>query len=181
RLTQRMTGERSLAHPDKRFSSMGIYYEGDVPAEDKLEGIKLCIDTSGSMSDKDIAIAVAQIIQLCKLYKTQADLIFWDDGIQSITPFTELTQDDLRNYRAMGRGGTNPNCIFEEFMKKEYTMGTKVKPSLIIIFTDGYIATVESKYTRYFGRDTVWVLCSESSIPVDQFNPTFGKIATFKS
>jgi predicted metal-dependent peptidase len=154
--------------------------EGDVTEEERLEGIKLCIDTSGSMSDIDIGIAVGQIMQLCAKYSVQADIVYWDDGIQDIIPYEEINNSDLKHYQAMGRGGTNPNCIFEEFSKREYTIGKKVKPSLIIIFTDGYWSGPDIKYKGKFGRDTIWVLCSQNSVPFEQFEPPFGKVALFK-
>ena len=131
------------------------------------------------MSDKDIAIAIGQIMQLCKMFETQADLIYWDDGVQGIVPYDKLEETDLKHYQAMGRGGTDPNCLFEEFSKKDYKMGKKVYPSLIVIFTDGYIEQVNPKYKKAFGKDTIWVLCSENSMPADQFKPTFGRIAHF--
>lgn len=179
RLIASKSEEKSLSTPDRRFIHSGLYVEGTREEEDKLEGIKLCIDTSGSMSDKDIAIAIGQVMQLCKLHKTQADLIYWDDGIQDIVPFAELKKSDLKHYRAMGRGGTNPECLFEEFSKRDYKTGKKVKPSMIIIFTDGYFPMPSEKYKGQFGKDTVWVLCSESSMPIKSFQPPFGKVAQF--
>ncbi len=179
RLIASKSEEKSLSTPDRRFIHSGLYVEGTRDEEDKLEGIKLCIDTSGSMSDKDIAIAIGQVMQLCKLHKTQADLIYWDDGIQDIVPFAELKKSDLKHYRAMGRGGTNPECLFEEFSKKDYQSGRKVKPSMIIIFTDGFFSMPSEKYKGKFGKDTVWVLCSENSVPIKSFKPPFGKVAQF--
>ena len=180
RLIAKQTDEYSLANPDRRFIHKGVYIEGRVTEEEKIEGIKLCIDTSGSMSDRDIAIAIGQIMQLCKMYDTQADLVYWDDGIQDIIPYDKLEDTDLKRYKAMGRGGTDPNCIFEEFSKNEYKYGLKVAPSLIVIFTDGYFGPVESKYKRAFGKDTIWVLCSENSVPIESFKPTFGRVAKFR-
>lgn len=180
RLIAKQTDEYSLSSPDRRFIHKGVYIEGRVTDEEKIEGIKLCIDTSGSMSDRDIAIAIGQIMQLCKMYDTQADLVYWDDGIQDIVPYEKLEESNLRKYQAMGRGGTDPNCIFEEFSKKEYKFGMKVAPSLIIIFTDGYFGSVDPKYKRAFGQDTIWVLCSENSMPIEDFHPTFGRVAKFR-
>ena len=181
RLMMKKLDEKSLSTPDRRFIHTGTYIEGPRESEERLEGIKLCIDTSGSMSDKDIAIAIGQIMQLCKMYDTPADLVYWDDGIQGIVPFDHLTELDLRHYRAMGRGGTDPNCIFKEFSKNEYRIGKKVAPSLIIIFTDGYFDMPDIKYKGRFGKDTIWVLCSEKSMSIADFVPPFGRVAQFLS
>ena len=180
RLIASKTDEYSLSRPDRRFVYQGVYIEGQVEEEEKLEGLKLCIDTSGSMSDKDIAMAIVQIMQLCSMYQTQADLVYWDATVQAIIPYEKLDANDLRHYDAVGRGGTDPNCIFEEFSKKEYKYGMKVPPSLIIIFTDGYVTPADSKYRRRFGQDTVWVLAGENHMPIEEFKPTFGRVATFR-
>ena len=50
---------------------------------------------------------------------------------------------------------------------------------MIIIFTDGYFPMPSEKYKGRFGKDTVWVLCSESSMPLKNFQPPFGKVAQF--
>ena len=177
KFTSMRMDEKSLATPDRRFVHRRMYIEGDRFDEEKLENVKVCVDTSGSMSDEDIAIAIVHIKRLCKQYKMSADLVYWDDGIQDIIPFDSLRTLELAKYRAMGRGGTNPNCIFEEFTNREYKFNLhgKSMPSVIIIFTDGYFSDVEAKYKRYFGRDTIWVLCSNNSN--HNFKPTFGVVA----
>ena len=180
RLISRMSDETSLSTPDRRFVHSGLYVEGEMEEEDRLEGIKLCIDTSGSMSDKDIAMAIGQVMQLCNMYHTQAELVYWDTTVQAIVPYEELSANDLRHYDAVGRGGTDPTCVFEEFSKKEYKYGLKPAPTLIVLFTDGYINMPSKKYKARFGKDTIWVLAGENHMPFDEFNPSFGRVATFR-
>ena len=55
---------------------------GPKPLEpDKLKGVKVCIDTSGSISDKELGIALTQIMQLLKTYKAEAQALYWDTDI----------------------------------------------------------------------------------------------------
>lgn len=177
RLRKIKVDEKSISTPDRRFIQDNLYVPGERFDHEFLPGVRVCVDTSGSMSDIDIAIAIAQIAQLCKQYKVDADLVYWDDGIQGIIPFKDLKELNIAKYRAMGRGGTNVECVFEEFSKREYRLGLKGKTqtSLIIIFTDGYFGMPSEKYRRYFGRNTVWVLCSTNSNR--SFDPPFGTIA----
>ena len=72
RLISMMSDEKSLSTPDRRFIHSGLYVEGRRMEDEKLEDIKIAIDTSGSMTDLDIAVAFGQIKQLLKTYKTSA-------------------------------------------------------------------------------------------------------------
>ena len=176
RLIQMKSDEKSLSTPDRRFVSRGLYVEGETKEDEMLRDVKLCIDTSGSMSDEDIAIAFVQIKQLLKTYKTEAEVIYWDDGIQDVVQFEDYNGLRLAQLRATGRGGTNPNCIFELFTSREYRIGLKPKPELIVIFTDGYFGGPSEKYKTKFGRDVLWVISGENK----GFSPPFGKIAKLK-
>ena len=176
RLIQMKSDEKSLSTPDRRFVSRGLYIEGHREEDELLKDIKLCIDTSGSMSDEDIAVAFVQIKQLLKTYKTEAEIVYWDDGIQDVVPFEDYNGLRLAQLRATGRGGTNPNCIFELFTSKDYKIGKKAKPELIVIFTDGYFGGPSEQYKARFGRDVLWVISGQNK----GFNPPFGKIAKLK-
>lgn len=181
RLVNLKSDEKSLSTPDRRFVHAGVYIEGQREEEEQLRDIKITLDTSGSMSDEDIAIAFAQIEQLLKTYKVEAELIFWDDGIQDICNFHDFDTLKLAKCRAMGRGGTDPNCVFELFDKgKEYRLGLRPKPALIIMFTDGYFSGPDMKYKAKYGRDTVWVISGDHLDGTTRFEAPFGKVAKLK-
>ena len=182
RLISMMSDEKSLSTPDRRFIHSGLYVEGRRMEDEKLEDIKIAIDTSGSMTDLDIAVAFGQIKQLLKTYKTSAEIIFWDDGVQDIIGFDDYNSLKLAQARAKGRGGTNPNCIFELFeTDPDYKRGVRPKPALIIIFTDGIFNGPDMKYKSKYGRDTLWVISQnyESSMNYKVTLP-FGKVAKLK-
>ena len=182
RLVAMKSDEKSLSTPDRRFVYSGTYIEGPREEEEQLKDIKITVDTSGSMTDEDIAIAFGQISQLLKTYKVDAELIFWDDGIQSICKFDDFKTLQLAKLRATGRGGTDPNCVFELFEKdKEYRLGLRAKPALIIMFTDGYFSGPNEKYKAKYGRDTVWVISGDNvNSEKSRFEPPFGKVAKLK-
>ncbi len=178
------TDEKSLACPDRRFVHTGLYLEGVVSDEIELQNIKVCVDTSASMSDIDVQIALFQIRDLLKTYRLSADLVYWDEEIEAVLPFSELRTFNLARDKAIGRGGTNPSCLFEAFEQANRRGHTAPAPSLVIIFTDGYFEPPDAKYRREFAENTLWILCSESSKPVEDFTPGFGTIVAlscFKS
>lgn len=163
----------TFAAPDKRFRSRGMILPGPKKLEnDTLENIKVCIDTSGSISNEDLGVALAQIDQLLRVFKADAELMYWDTQIRAIYPFKKIK--DLLDKKPMGGGGTDANCIFSYFEEeRDYKIGKKQKPKIIIIFTDGYIGTVSSKYNKY--KDTIWIINGNPS-----FEAPFGVKAPFK-
>ena len=170
------TDEKDLSHPDRRFVHKGLYLEGPVIEEDQLSGIKLCVDTSASISDVDIQVALLQIEDLLKSFNLNAELVFWDEEIEGIIPFTDSHEFRLGKKLAKGRGGTNPDCIFEAFEQTNKRGHTVPKPSLVIIFTDGYFDPPNLKYKRAFANNTIWVLSAKDSVNESEFNPGFGNV-----
>ena len=164
----------TFAAPDKRFRSRGMIMPGPKKLEnDTLENIKICVDTSGSISNEDIGVALAQIEQLLKVFKAKAELLYWDTQVRVIYPFEKI--DELLTKKPMGGGGTDPNCIFDYFeTNREYKIGKKKKPEIILVFTDGYFGQLDSAYKKY--KNTIWIVNNG----VQDFKPPFGKVAPFK-
>lgn len=170
RATQKVN---TFAAPDKRFRSRNMIMPGPKALEnDALDGVKVCIDTSGSISDQDIGIALAQIKQLLKTYKAKAELLYWDTDVRATYDFTDIK--DIISKKPAGGGGTDANCIFNYFeTNKDYKIGRKDKPSVVIVFTDGYFGQIDPKYRKY--RDTIWVINGDIN-----FTAPFGVLAPFK-
>ena len=134
-----------------------------------IKGVKVCIDTSGSISDEDIQYFYGQVYELLKQFKVEAELIYWDAKIESTGKFDRYKQ--FERVDLYGRGGTRPEVVFEYFESKE----CKVKPIVVIMFTDGYYykdwatAKMIKKY-----KNTIWVMTRDHD---KDFRPPFGKKA----
>lgn len=173
-LIQDIQRESSFHTTDKRMSYQEAIFPGMItPNDGKLERLKVCIDTSGSISDKRLAIFVAQLKQLLNKYKVNAELIFWDTEISSKGNFKNY--EELKKIQPKGRGGTDPECLFEYFESRE----CRVKPSLIIVFTDGYFSISEenaAKWRKKF-KNTLWII--EDRAHGDKVSMPFGKVTVF--
>lgn len=159
--------------PDKRFRQRGMILPGPKRLnDDHLGHILVCIDTSGSISDKDLGMAFNQISNLLKTYKVDADLIYWDTRVRAVYPFKEV--EDILHKKPLGGGGTDANCIYEYIENnKDYKVGIKQKPNVILIFTDGCIPNMEDKYYKY--KDTIWIVNENP-----KWKAPFGKTAPLK-
>jgi predicted metal-dependent peptidase len=168
--------EYTFNNPDRRLIYTGGIYPGATKSDTSkdLGMIKICMDTSGSVSEKDLNEFYGQVRQLLKSYKLDAEVIYWDSEIASKGKMSTIKE--LYSLEIKGGGGTNPNCLFEYFDSKQ----CKLKPNLILIFTDGYFwddSYKESWVHKY--KNTIWVMSREYN---KEFKPRFGKLtqAEFK-
>lgn len=165
--------DSSFNRPDKRMYYQNAIYPGSIAEDsDEIHGIKVCIDTSGSISDEDLGNFMGQVWQLCKTYKVKAELIYWDASIESTGEFTGYKEFERVN--VYGRGGTNPTVVFDYLDSKK----CKVKPIVTLMFTDGYFGDEynKPKYRKKF-KDTLWIMTKDHN---KQFEPGFGKKALAK-
>lgn len=100
---------------------------------DKKPSIYVCVDTSGSITDKILKI----ILNECATVMTHADIymLSWDTQVHNLKQVKTLT--DLVNYQFKGYGGTDPECIFEYFKENN------INPSGMIVYTDGYFCKLK--------------------------------------
>ena len=85
-----------------------------------------CVDASGSMSDRDVAIGEAFVNLFIKHCETW--FCYWDAACGPIEPVKKKRKGDL-NLENM-RGGTDPRCIIDRIEKERLNFGG------ILVFTD---------------------------------------------
>lgn len=170
--------DTSYSNPDKRFMHSGdLILPGQIEDDlTKIEGVKICIDVSGSINNGDLQEFLGQVWQICKTFKVSAEIIYWDTVICSQGTFTGYKE--FKRVDIYGGGGTDPACVFDYFNSKE----CKDKPIVTLMFTDGYINksfdTPLNK--RLYGKNTIWIM---SKYGDPNFEPAFGKVVypTWKS
>lgn len=155
----------SFAPPDRRFCDSPFFLPDFNEKEDTVENILFMIDTSGSMSNKEITAAFCEIKGALEQFngKLKGWLGFFDADVVPPIPFENV--EELCVIRPEGGGGTNFHCIFEyvrECMEE-------TPPASIIILTDGYAPFPEECATD--GIPVLWLL---NNTMVD---PPWGKIA----
>lgn len=164
--------DTSYAKPDKRMYWQKAVYPGPVPSKpDTVKGIKICIDTSGSISDEDMAEFLGHIHKLAKQFKIDAELVYWDAKIQSAGKLKNV--QDIQRVSIMGGGGTNPACVFESFDKEKTT------PVLTVMLTDGYFPQSDLdniKWKKKY-KNTIWIISEDGD---KDFKAEFGKVAELK-
>ena len=127
------------------------------------------LDTSGSMSDDDMAYAVSQLKALDS--RATGVLVPNDAAPHWKGAIDIYSAKDLTKTKCIGRGGTAFKEIFDDYPKK---VGRDF--DVIIVLTDGGIFDM-NEIKKPKGVDVVWVLCNNDT----SFNPPFGLVAPLRS
>ncbi len=127
------------------------------------------LDTSGSMSDKDMAFVVSQLKVVCS--KGCQGTIVPCDAVPHWAQATDVRSlDDLKRTKVIGRCGT----VFDEFFRdyRKYVGGDF---DAIVILTDGDCGHIPEKLRP--GIPVTWVLTTNKA----GWKPSFGRTAPLRS
>ena len=158
----------SFTPPDRRFSDSPFFLPDFNEKDDKVEKVLFMIDTSGSMSDKEITAAYSEIKGAIDQFggKLSGWLGFFDAEIIEPVPFGD--EDEFCKIEAAGGGGTDFGIIFEYI--KEYMSDDL--PVSIIILTDGYAPFPDEAVAMNI--PVLWLLNNE------EVEPPWGKVARIR-
>lgn len=122
-------GNYRLFPPNKRYLWMPMYLPSMTLTEEGRIEVALAVDTSGSISDAEIADFVGEAKAITEQFEDYClTVLLCDAAVQhmvKITPFEgELPK------RALGRGGTDFRPVFDRIAKDG------LRPSCLIYFTD---------------------------------------------
>jgi N4 gp25-like protein len=170
------SNDSTFSSPDKRMLYQNAIYPGHYLEESNIiKGVKICFDSSGSISDTDIAHYFGQVKDLLSKFKIESEVLYWDTKVVSLGNIEKIKE--LIVHPVIGGGGTDPSCIYSYFDSKN----CKVKPVVTLVFTDGYILSLEQNDSCYKWKkrykDTIWVMTEDSN---DNFNPPFGTVTYAK-
>jgi predicted metal-dependent peptidase len=116
--------------------------------------IIFAVDTSGSISDQDLAEIFSELRVYRETYPCRLTVIQCDAAIQSITTYEEMDGEDIASrVQLFGRGGTDFRPVFNWI--DENAVG-----AYLIYATDGYGIFPEFEQTG----GVIWLLSKRHSI-----------------
>jgi len=126
------------------------------------------VDTSGSMSDADIADGVKELkivassVGACEGTMVPMDSKpYWDQAVK-------IESDaDLKRFKPVGRGGT----VFHDFFKELPDHYTEL--DMVVVITDGYIDNIPKEFAP--PCQVIWVVVNN-----ENFVPPFGRVCTLR-
>ena len=138
--------ESTFKKPNRRF---GYPYSG--MKRKHVDKKMVAIDTSGSISNEDLTVFLAEINKLQEIHPV--DLVLFDHEIQS-GPVSYARKHVTFDFK--GRGGTCFQPVFDLAEKGRY--------SSVIMLTDGY---ADNPTKPSCVKDVIWVITEEGKMPVE--------------
>lgn len=126
---------------------------------DRLVKVTFAIDTSGSMSPKDISYCLNELFSILEAYPFELNVIEFDSTIKKT--YTINDSEDIQ-YSVSGRGGTSYQPLFNYLGEKEY----KDSEDVLIVATDGGGMETELD-TKYF-HNVMWMLIGGTELSVKE-------------
>lgn len=155
----------SFSPPDKRMEDSPFFLPDFNEKDESVKDILFMIDTSGSMSNKQISECYSEIYGAIQQFggKLQGKLGFFDAVVVEPIPFEN--EDEFKIIRPKGGGGTSFDIIFD-YVEKEME---EEPPVSIVILTDGYAPIPDE--SRANGIPVLWIINNK------EVTPPWGKIA----
>ena len=155
----------SFSPPDRRFGDSPFFLPDFNEKDESIKNILFMIDTSGSMSTRDITEAYSEVKGAIDQFNGRLEgwLGFFDAEVVPPIPFAD--EKDLEIIKAYGGGGTSFKTIFSYIADNMADM----EISSIIILTDGYAPFPDQ--TDAMGIPVLWMINNNS------VEPPWGKVA----
>lgn len=132
---------------------------------DNVDYIMAWIDSSGSMSDDQLKQCLSEVYEIALRKKPMNIIVVQcDTMIQSIEKYSSVKalKNSIKNATVKGRGGTELKPCWD--LLKNDKKFSRLKPELVMIFTDGYL----NQYKRdpRTMRNLCWVILDNTSFNV---------------
>ena len=155
------------ARPSRRSWHMDAVMPGMKPGE-QID-VVIGIDTSGSITDKDLKVFLSEIKGIMEAYdEYKITVMGWDTEVNNVATFTSDNLDDISSFEPGGGGGTDPHCVWN------YLQDNNIEPKKLIMFTDFcFFGWSPNEVEQYC--DTVWIIKGNKSA-----EPEFGVFAHYE-
>ena len=142
--------------PNRRFG-----YDAMGSKRECTTKILVAVDTSGSISDKELELALGFILGFFKTNIESIWQIHWDTQVYPES-FKELTKKTVKakGKKVYGRGGTDCSVVFSALQDKgKKGFLRKEKFNLCIIITDGEFGSIPEEYLANNYNRTKYLFC----------------------
>lgn len=145
--------DKTRMKPSRRFG-----YAAMGSKRKNTTSLLVAVDTSGSVSDDELELALGFIQGFFKYAVNKLDIVQFDTQIYNDSLIT--IEKRPKTWKVHGRGGTDFDPVFDFVQNK-----SKTHYDGVLIVTDGYASVPESKYLKSNFKHTryLWVLNNEQN------------------
>ncbi len=151
-MTEKSLDDFSWKRSNRRLISQGIYIPSRL-SEDAMGDVVVVIDTSGSITDKELQEFGSEITGIISETRPQKTYVMYCDA--RVAHVDEFDPDDNITFTARGGGGTDFRPPFDWLEEKGIT------PKALVYLTDGYGPFPESEPNF----PTMWVINNHDITP----------------
>lgn len=155
------------SRPSRRSWHMDAVMPGMLPGNqiDVVVGI----DTSGSITDKDLKVFLSEIKGIMESYdEYRIHVLGWDTEVHNSEIFTSDNIANIEEFEPGGGGGTDPHCVWRWLEENQ------IEPKKLIMFTDYcFFGWSPQEVEQYC--DTVWIIKGNK-----EAQPEFGVYAHYE-
>jgi predicted metal-dependent peptidase len=157
--------EYTFAKLNRKRLASGLYRPSTY--NEKVGTVVCAIDTSGSITPKQIDKFATELASICDVCNPDEVLVlWWDTSVKGEQRFSG-TYSNLRHmFKPVGGGGTRVSSV------SDYLIANRVEADCMVVFTDGY---VESDINWRTPVPTLWVVTENT-----RFVPPAGRVVNFK-
>ena len=146
----------------------GYYLPSTV--NETIGEVILAIDTSGSISNQDIAKVASRIQELCEtLPPDRIRILWWDTQVHGEQVFEGNYGGMHQALKPLGGGGTRASCV------SEYITKNNLNADCMVVFTDGYL---EDEVKWGTNIPTIWLIKEGGK---ETFSPPRGQKVVVKA
>ena len=130
-IQSKVKSDFTFARPNRKTQGSGIILPGSN-VEDQID-VSVAIDTSGSISNKQIAMFLSEVQGIMDAFKDYTIKVWcFDTDVHAYAEYDSDCGEDIADYEPGGGGGTD-FMVNWEFMK-----ANDIEPKVFIMFTDMY-------------------------------------------
>ena len=137
--------------PSRRNQNNGIFLPGMKPGESI--DVVIGIDTSGSITEKDLQIFLSEIQGIMETYtEYKITVVGWDTEVHNSAVYTSENLESICDFVPGGGGGTDPKCMWD------WLNENSIVPNKLIMFTDYCFSSNWGAKEVETYCDTVWII-----------------------
>ena len=161
--------EASYQTPERKYIHMDLILPGHSFDKETLEEVWAFVDSSGSIGKEDMEKFLTQIYRIVKDFQCTYNICYWDT---KVTDVYRNVSGEKRILECIPHhsGGTDINCVYD------WIAQNKVRPTAMIIFTDGFFGTLRTaNFRSSMQENTILVLSRHQQLT--ESHKKIGKIA----
>jgi predicted metal-dependent peptidase len=159
-MTEHVTGRdyTTWARPNRRFLSSGVYMPSLL--SEAVGELAFCVDTSYSVTDRELASQLGEVVALCVALKPKCvHILYWGSTVVRHEKYGDHDipiEQMAASTNPRGGGGTDPSCV------PKYLKDNNIAPACAVVLTDGVFYAADC---GQWAMPVLWMITTNAPAP----------------